>query len=148
MAFLRSLSRTLFINSAKITLGQIKEYHSVLSTQTHLPQACPTPYLVIKSCSRKHHGHLIGPLGLILPLTHLMVPEMQTTWVTHQPVRKLPPDLRTEAHQQSIPSSHTAKQREWVWSNLNRYQQTDSGGSSFHKLRSECASEDVYLNRC
>lgn len=107
MAFLRSLSRTLFINSAKIKLGQIKTVsYSVLSTQTHLPQACPTPHLVIKSCSRKHHGHLIGPLGLILPLTHLMVPEMQTTWVTHQPVRKLPPDLR-QKHINSPFSVHT-----------------------------------------
>lgn len=55
-----------------------------------------TSYLVIESCTREHHGHFIGPLRLILPLVHLMVPEMQAAWVAHQPVGKFPPDLGTE----------------------------------------------------
>lgn len=59
----------------------------------------PTPYLVIEGCTREHHGYLIGPLRLILPLVHLVVPEMQAARVAHQPVRKFPPDLRREAHQ-------------------------------------------------
>lgn len=51
---------------------------------------------MVESRTREHHGHFIGPLRLVLPLVHLMVPEMQAAWVAYQPVRKFPPDLGTE----------------------------------------------------
>ena len=107
MAFISPLTRTFFLNSAEIQLGQTEQ--TACARLGHLRPTCPRllppSYLVIKRCPREHHGYLIGPLRLILPLIHLMVPEMQTTWVTHQPVRKFPPHLRQEIHQRSIPSS-------------------------------------------
>lgn len=96
-------------------------------------------YLVVKSCSREHHGHLISPLRLVFPLIHLMVPEMQAARVAHQPIRKFPPDLRTEAQPQSAPAQMTRRDsavtsssplRPSNGSSANVWRQTPSLGSS------------------
>lgn len=132
------LRRTFFLNSAEIQLGHTEQASCVQCC--HLRPtcpACPPPYLVIKSCPREHHGHLIGPLRLVLPLTHLVVPEVQTTGVTHQTVRKLPPDLR-EKHiqfrQRANPVLHHPNGTEGL-------PEPDP-----HQLRLEWASEEVFRN--
>jgi hypothetical protein len=59
---------------------------------------------VIEGCAREHHGHLIGPFRLILPLVHLVVPEMQAAWVAHQAVGKFPPDLEKKHTNEPSPA--------------------------------------------
>lgn len=50
-------------------------------------------HLVVEGGSGQDHGDLVGPLRLVLPLPHLVVPEVQPARVAHQPVGELPPHL-------------------------------------------------------
>lgn len=58
-------------------------------------------HLVVESSSSQNHGDLIGPLWFILPLPHLMVPEVQAAWVAHKPVWEFPPYLEQDREQMS-----------------------------------------------
>lgn len=110
MAFLSSLNRTFFLNLAKTSMGAVKQARRPRPAGRARPPAGPA-HLVVEGRAREHHGHLVGPLGLVLPLARLVVPEVQAARVTHQPVRELAPDLRTETHQQSAPSSDNNQAR-------------------------------------
>lgn len=133
--------QNIFPKCSKNSIEPIKRVsYSPLHQLGPTPPSPLPPYLVIESCPREYHGHLISPLRLVLPLIHLMVPEMQTTRVTHQAVRKFPPDLRTETHQLSFP---VQTQLSTVSAKVSEQVPTDSWRWHLHKLRSEYASEAV-----